>query len=66
MKLLDYAGLLDKGIKWSKPHLWRKERAGEFPKRVQLGAASHGWDEAEIDEWLEQRKAARDGREAAR
>ena len=34
MRLLDYDGLRSKGIKWSKPHLWRKERAGEFPKRT--------------------------------
>jgi hypothetical protein len=32
MKLLDYQGLLAKGIPWSKPHLWRKEKAKEFPK----------------------------------
>ena len=52
MRLLDYDGLRSKGIKWSKPHLWRKERAGEFPKRVPLGLRSHGWDEQEIDGWI--------------
>ena len=65
MKLLDYRDLLAKGIKWSKPHLWRKERAGEFPKRVPLGDRSHGWDEDEIDAWIAERKAARDRKDAA-
>jgi prophage regulatory protein len=60
MRLLDYDGLRSKGIKWSKPHLWRKERAGEFPKRVPLGVRSHGWDEQEIDGWIAARKAARE------
>jgi prophage regulatory protein len=57
MKLLDYDGLRSKGIKWSKPHLWRKERAGAFPKRVPLGLRSHVWDEEEIDGWIAARKA---------
>jgi prophage regulatory protein len=65
MRLLDYQGLLAKGIKWSKPHLWRKERAGEFPKRVPLGDRSHGWDEDEIDGWIAARKAERGGKKAA-
>ena len=56
MRLLDYEGLRSKGIKWSKPHLWRKERAGEFPERVPLGLRSHGWDEEDIDAWLAARK----------
>ena len=60
MRLLDYDGLRSKGIKWSKPHLWRKERAGEFPKRVPLALRSHGWDEEEIDGWIAARKAARE------
>jgi prophage regulatory protein len=60
MRLLDYEGLRSKGVKWSKPHLWRKEKANEFPKRVPLGLRSHGWDEEEIDAWLDSRKAHRD------
>jgi predicted DNA-binding transcriptional regulator AlpA len=34
----------------------------EFPKRVPLGLRSHGWDEQEIDAWLDSRKAQREGR----
>ncbi len=65
MKILDYDGLRSKGIKWSKPHLWRKERAGEFPKRVPLGDRSHGWLESEIDDWIVARMAQRHTGEAA-
>ena len=37
----------------SRVTLWRKEREGTFPKRVQLGANSIGWKSDEIDAWLE-------------
>jgi prophage regulatory protein len=60
MKAIDTEGLRSKkGIKWSKPHLWRKEKAGEFPKRIRLGTNSIVWDEEEIDAWLDSRKAQR-------
>jgi prophage regulatory protein len=65
MKVLDNEDLRRKGIKWSKPHLWRKERLGEFPRRVPLGERSHGWLECEIDEWIAKRAAERDGKGAA-
>ncbi|MEX3961665.1 helix-turn-helix transcriptional regulator [Paraburkholderia sp. EG286B] len=35
--------------------LWRLERDGKFPARRQLSPHCVAWDEAEIDEWLEQR-----------
>jgi len=37
--------------------LWRWEKAGQFPKRVQLGSNSVGWPESEIIEWLENKRA---------
>jgi prophage regulatory protein len=39
--------------------VWRMERAGRFPQRIQLGGNSVGWFESEINEWLEQRGNAR-------
>jgi prophage regulatory protein len=60
MKILDYEGLRSKGVRWSKPHIWRQEKAGNFPKRVRLGERTPGWDESEVDQWLEARKAERD------
>ena len=29
-----------------------KEAAGEFPKRVRLGARAVGWIDSEIDDWI--------------
>lgn len=45
----------------SDPTIWRMEKAGRFPKRLQLGGNSVGWLEEEIDAWLAERLAARDG-----
>ncbi len=46
--VLDTVGL-------SYPTVWRLEKAGKFPKRVQLGGNSVGWMESEIMEWVENR-----------
>ena len=43
----------------SDPTIWRLERAGKFPKRIQLGGNSVGWLESEIIEWLEKKKTER-------
>ena len=40
--------------------IYREEKAGRFPKRIQLGANSVGWLESEIDEWIRKKAAARD------
>jgi prophage regulatory protein len=39
--------------------IWRRERLGDFPKRIKLGANSVGWFENEIDEWLAKKAADR-------
>ena len=49
-----------KGIRFSRTHLWRLERAGKFPKRIHVGDNSIAWDEDEIDAHL---KLKRDQRE---
>ena len=59
-KLISYHELKPKGIPLSKPQLWRLERAGKFPKRVPISASRYGYVEQEIDEFVEQRIAARD------
>ncbi|MBW2631261.1 MAG: AlpA family transcriptional regulator [Deltaproteobacteria bacterium] len=43
----------------SDPTIWRLEKAGRFPKRLQLGGNSVGWIEEEIEAWLAERMAAR-------
>ncbi len=36
--------------------LWRWERAGDFPARVQLSARRVGYHEADIRNWIETRQ----------
>ena len=60
MKLLDYAALQDRGIRYSKPHLWRLWTAGKFPRPIKLSASRNVWSEAEIDSWIKSWIAARD------
>ncbi|MCG8073861.1 MAG: AlpA family transcriptional regulator [Candidatus Thiodiazotropha taylori] len=39
--------------------IYRKERNGEFPKRIQLGPNSVGWYADEIEEWVDSLHRAR-------
>ena len=36
----------------SQPTLWRKERAGEFPKSVRISANRVAYDEDKVDDWI--------------
>ena len=47
-ELLEITGL-------SRTTIWRMEKAGTFPKRVNLGEASVGWRYSEVSEWIEGR-----------
>jgi len=59
-ELLLMIGLSDSSI-------WRMEKAGKFPGRIQLGGNSVAWFESEILEWLKDKAAARlDSTEASR
>ena len=42
-------------VLYSPQHVARLEKAGQFPKRVQLGPNRVGWIEEEILEWLQRR-----------
>lgn len=46
---------------YSRAHLDRLEAEGRFPKRVRLGRARVAWVEDEVDEWIAERVAERDG-----
>ena len=48
-------------VLYSGQHIGRLERAGKFPKRVQLGPCRVGWVEQEVLDWLQQRIEQRDG-----
>ena len=66
MKLLTYDDLKPvKGIQYSKVQIWRLEKLGKFPKRIELGPGRRAWAEHEIDAWIASRIAARDSAEAA-
>ena len=65
-RLIPYSALADKCIYYSKPQLWRLEKAGKFPKRVKLGSYRYGWIESEIDHYIAQKIAERDAVEVAR
>lgn len=47
-------------VLYSPQHIARLEKAGQFPKRVQLGPNRVGWVEAEVQEWLSERLARRE------
>ena len=50
-----------KGIFWSRQHIDRKVRDGEFPKPFKLSngtRAPNVWNEREIDAWLKARAKA--------
>ena len=42
-------------VLYSPAHIDRLEKAGRFPKRVQLGPYRVGWVESEVLEWLQER-----------
>ncbi|MBI5427673.1 MAG: AlpA family phage regulatory protein [Nitrospinae bacterium] len=43
--------------------LWRWERAGHFPARIQIGPRRVGWRQDEIEAWIASRKPAAGGGE---
>ena len=60
-RLIPYEALKAKCIPYSKPHLWRLEKADRFPKRVPIGAGRYAYIEAEVDAWIDARIAERGG-----
>ena len=47
-------------VLYSPQHIARLEKAGKFPKRVQLGPKRVGWVEDEVLDWLQQRLECRE------
>ena len=48
------------GIPYSFQHIARLEKAGQFPKRVQLGACRVAWIYQEVCDWVADKVALRD------
>ncbi len=42
-------------VLYSPAHIDRLEKAGRFPRRVQLGPCRVGWVESEVLAWLDER-----------
>jgi prophage regulatory protein len=49
----------DRGIRYSRRHLYTLESERKFPKRVALGENRVGWIESEIDDWIREKAACR-------
>lgn len=47
-------------VLYSPQHISRLEKAGKFPKRVQLGPNRVGWVESEVLDWLQLRLEVRE------
>lgn len=45
-------------VPYSKMHIDRLEKTGEFPKRIKLGAGRVVWKQSEILAWIESKRAA--------
>ena len=40
----------------SRTTLWRMERDGTFPKRLQLSTRNVGWNRSSVVRWIQERK----------
>ncbi|MES9962176.1 MAG: AlpA family phage regulatory protein [Candidatus Sedimenticola sp. 20ELBAFRAG] len=47
-------------VLYSPQHIARLEKAGKFPKRVQIGPNRVGWVESEVLDWLQSRLDCRE------
>ena len=47
-------------VLYSNSHVGRLEKAGKFPKRIQLGPNRVGWVETEVMDWFQQRLDCRE------
>lgn len=45
----------------SRSTIYAMMAAGSFPKPIPLGLRAVGWAESEVSDWLERRKAERNG-----
>jgi prophage regulatory protein len=64
IKFLRYPDLRLRGIPFSRQHIYNLAKAGRFPKPVNIGDATVGFVETEVDAWAAERIAQRDARVA--
>lgn len=58
-KTLIRSGEIETIVPYSMNHIRRLEEAGQFPKRVRVGANRVGWVRAEVEQWLNDRMGER-------
>jgi predicted DNA-binding transcriptional regulator AlpA len=63
MRLLSREDLVARGLNLNKATIWRKLKAGEFPRPVMVGNRL-AWVEGEIDEYIAGLIAKRDSKVA--
>jgi prophage regulatory protein len=69
MKVLTFNDLGTKGIPFTRIHIGRLIKSGDFPQPVRIGSGRNGriaWLEKEIDAWLAARVKARDAQPSER
>jgi predicted DNA-binding transcriptional regulator AlpA len=63
--ILSHGDLKARGIRFSRQWIAKLVAAGKFPRPIQMGAATVGFIEAEVDEWIADRIRERDQAGAA-
>jgi predicted DNA-binding transcriptional regulator AlpA len=61
-EIVNWKALKSLGIPYSRAHIWRLMRAGEFPRAFKLGSHRNSppvWYLCEVIEWIERRSTAR-------
>jgi prophage regulatory protein len=60
--LLSLADLRSRGVRFSRQHIFRLVRSQQFPAPIKLGVGegTNAWIEAEVEEFIKSRIAARD------
>jgi prophage regulatory protein len=58
-RIYRFPDLRPAGVIFSRMHVDRLERRGQFPKRFRYGANSVAWVADEVDQWVEGRIQAR-------
>ena len=50
---------LHRRVPYTRQHVGRLEKVGQFPKRVRMGLGRVGWSAKEVSDWIEEKKAQR-------
>ncbi len=63
MRFLRHDDLKEKGVNYTRPHIWRLVRAGRFPAPVKGLGVENCWAEDQIDKYIADRVAAAGARD---